>query len=82
MPSNTVRIDLATHQRLRELASTEGKTMAKILGEAVEQYRCRLFLEQANTAYAALRQDPTSWNEELAERQTWDETLTDGQKQD
>ncbi len=38
----------------------------------------RLFLEEANRDYAALRADPAAWRGVLAERELWDATLHDG----
>ncbi len=51
--------------------------MQAILDEAVETYRRQCFLERANAAFAALRNDPNAWQEELEERAAWDITLTD-----
>ena len=36
------------------------------------------FLDAANAAYAALKNDPVAWQEELEERALWDRTLGDG----
>ncbi|MGF1673200.1 MAG: type II toxin-antitoxin system ParD family antitoxin [Rivularia sp. (in: cyanobacteria)] len=36
------------------------------------------FLELANKAYEALRNNPEAWEEELEERQLWEKTLADG----
>ncbi|GFE68447.1 hypothetical protein [Chroococcus sp. FPU101] len=36
------------------------------------------FLEEADRAFVALRNDPQAWQEELAERQLWENTLLDG----
>lgn len=36
------------------------------------------FLEDAEKAWQALRNDPIAWQEELAERQLWENTLLDG----
>jgi hypothetical protein len=35
-------------------------------------------LDAMNAAYAALRNDPAAWPDELRERALWDETLADG----
>jgi hypothetical protein len=35
-------------------------------------------LDQANAAFARLKQDPQAWAEELAERALWESTLLDG----
>ncbi len=42
--------------------------MQAILETAIEEYRRQRFLHEANAAYAALRNDPKQWKEELAER--------------
>jgi hypothetical protein len=44
----------------------------------VEQYRRQLFLLQANQAFVALRKNELLWQDELNERQEWDQTLADG----
>lgn len=36
------------------------------------------FLEEADRAFVALRNKSTAWQEELAERQLWENTLLDG----
>lgn len=42
-----------------------------------DEYR-RTFLEEVDRGYAALRQDPDSWQTELAERKLFEGTLLDG----
>jgi predicted transcriptional regulator len=78
MASETVRIDPDTHAKLKDLADMTGEPMTALLGKAVEAYRRQKFLEGANADYAALRDDPDAWAEELAERALWDCTLSDG----
>lgn len=78
MPTSTVRISAETHRLLRELSAQTGQPMGTILEQALEEYRRRLFLEEANAAYAVLRNDPEAWQNELAERAAWDVTLADG----
>jgi hypothetical protein len=73
-----IRVSEATHSFLRELAEETGEPMQELLAEAVEGMRRRRMLELTNAAYAALREDPTAWQEELAERRAWDVTLADG----
>ncbi len=73
-----VRIDEDTHRILKEIAEREQQTMSEILAKAVEVYRRRRFLEEANAAYATLRQNPEAWRQELEEREEWDATLSDG----
>jgi predicted transcriptional regulator len=80
MPARTVRIRKETQDILRELASNEGKPMQAILDLAIEEYRRQRFLQEANAAYAALRNNPKTWKAELVERKEWDATMADGQE--
>jgi hypothetical protein len=80
MPGRTVRIRKETQNILRELAANEGKPMQTILDLAIEEYRRQRFLQEANAAYAALRNNPKSWKAELSERKEWDATMADGQE--
>ena len=78
MTSTTVRVSEPTHRTLRELSEQLGESMQGILDRAIEDYRRKRVLEQANAGYAALRADPEAWKEELAERADWQATLSDG----
>lgn len=78
MPSTTVRISETARETLRDLAARTGESMQDILERAVEEYRRQRFLEDLNAGFAALRNDPEAWREELEEREEWDRTLTDG----
>lgn len=78
MPNPTVRISQRAHASLKELARRIGIPMQEVLDQAVEDFRRRRFLEEANASYAALREDADAWEslrEELAE---WEVTLCDG----
>ena len=81
MPSTTVRIKRETKQILEEIANQTGQKTQQVLVEAIEAYRRRVFLEQANQAYATLRQDADRWAEELAERRAWDAATADNLKE-
>ncbi len=78
MASTQVRISSATHQTLRHLSVEIGESMQTIIEEAIEQYRRRRFLEGLNRDFKALKEDTEAWQEELAERALWDNTLLDG----
>ncbi len=80
MSSTTVRISETARRKLRELAEKERQPMQVVLEAAIEQYRRRRLLEEANAAYAALRNDPNAWAEEQAERAEWEATLADSQE--
>lgn len=78
MPELKVSISAATHNTLLTLANDSGESVQVILDKAIESYRRSRFLMQANQAFTALRQNEALWQEELAERQVWDQALTDG----
>lgn len=77
MQSSTIRISNTSHNILKELAARSGESMQAILDQAIEQYRRQVFLESANQAYAALRNNSEAWQAELEERKAWDVTLAD-----
>lgn len=52
--------------------------MQDVLEKAIEAYRRKRLLEMGNLAYAALKDDPKAWEQELAERKLWENTLADG----
>ena len=76
--TTTVRIETQTRDKLRLLSKLEKKPMHIILDQAIEDYRRKNFLEEANRAYASLRQDAKAWHAEEKERLEWDVTLHDG----
>lgn len=78
MSTPTIPISETGHQILRELAEKTGQSMTDVLDKALDAYRRKLFFEQLNAGYAALRADPQAWAEELEERKLWDATLMDG----
>lgn len=78
MGSLNVRISEASHQTLRELSEQEGASMQSLLDEAVEQLRRARILAQTNKAFAALRNNPKAWRQEVEERAMWESTLSDG----
>lgn len=81
MPELTVSINKTTHETLLKLAETSGETIQTVLDKAIESYRRYVFLVQANQAFVALRQNEALWQEELAERRDWDQTMADGAKE-
>ena len=78
MPGLTVRINDSAHATLRALSKRRKEPMQAILAQAIEDYRRKTVLEDANRAYAALRKSPKAWREEQEERRAWDVTLADG----
>lgn len=82
MASATVRISETSRKTLKDLAAQENGSMQAVLEKAIEHYRRRRFLEQVNTAYAALQQDRKTWTAVEKERVQWDATLGDGLEPD
>jgi len=78
MSAPTVPISEAAHKMLQKLVEQTGQSMTDVLDKALDAYRRKVFFEQLNAAYAALRADPQAWAEELAERKLWETTLMDG----
>lgn len=78
MATSTVRISESAHEHLRQIATQTGEPMADVLAKAIEDYRRKIFMEQFNAAYAALRADPKASQEVEEEQAAWDATLGDG----
>lgn len=78
MSTPTILISESSRRLLLELAEQTGQSMTDVLDKALDAYRRKLFFEQLNAGYAALRADPQAWAEELEERKLWDATLMDG----
>jgi len=78
MPELKVSISETAHKTLLTLVEFSGETIQEILDRAIENYRRYLFLVQANEAFVALRQNEALSEEEVVERQAWEQTLADG----
>ncbi len=78
MQSVNVRISSNSYQVLKTLSLEKGQTMQSLIDQALEDLRRRKMLEATNEAFATLKADKTLWNEELAERKLWENTLADG----
>jgi len=78
MSTPTVRLSEASHRLLREMADQSGETMLEILDKALDAYRRKMFFENLNSGYAALKADPQAWAAMQDERKAWEATLMDG----
>jgi hypothetical protein len=56
----------------------EGKPKSKVLEEAVDVYIRSRFFESIDRGYAELKKDKKAWDDELKERELWENTLGDG----
>ncbi len=75
---STVRVHAATRDKLRELASDDGRPIPELIGELVEQEEGRRMLDQHNMAMQRLREDPDAWAAWKGEMAIWEATLMDG----
>jgi hypothetical protein len=78
MSAPTIQISEASHRVLKELAEQTGQTMMEVLDRALDAYRRRVYFEQLNAGYPALRADPEAWPALEEEQKLWDATLMDG----
>lgn len=77
MPELKVSISETAHKTLLTLVESSGDTIQAILDKAIENYRRSLFLVGANEAFVSLRQNEALWQDEVADRQVWEQTLAD-----
>lgn len=82
MSGTHIRVSEKAHRTLTTLSREVGAPVGELVDQAVELLRRQRILDQINADYAALREDPEAWAEELAERALWDVTLADGLPQE
>ena len=78
MTAEPIAISPAARSVLLELAARTGRAAADVLDAALEEYRRKVFLDEVNTGYAALRADPSAWAEVESERRSMDGCNLDG----
>ena len=78
MSSVNVRISENSYQILKTLSQGKGQSMQSVIDQAIEDMRRRKMLEATNLAFTELKADKTAWREEIAEREIWTNTLSDG----
>jgi hypothetical protein len=76
--SKPMRVSEKSYRILEELAVIKKMSFQHILDEVLEEKRREVLFNAADAAYIALRNDPVAWQEELAERQLFNNTLMDG----
>jgi hypothetical protein len=74
----TTRIQKDDHALLAVIAERRGMQHQQVLHEALELYDRYTFLDELNASFAQLRENKPLWEEELAERELWDNTPNDG----
>ncbi|MGB7209682.1 MAG: hypothetical protein WBD27_13550 [Pyrinomonadaceae bacterium] len=78
MSSVNVRISASSYQILKTLSQGKGQSMQSVIDQAIEDLRRRKMLEATNLAFSEMKADKTAWREEIAEREIWANTLSDG----
>lgn len=74
----SIRVPTEAHQKLREIAEKQHKSIGEALNEAVHLLEREQFWAEYAEAYARLRADPEAWQEFQDELALWDSTLMDG----
>jgi len=64
------------------MASASGETIGEILAKAVDAYRRKMLLNDANRAFARLKERKELWKDEQNEREEWETALADGLEKD
>ena len=72
------RVSARGHKLLQEMAQHRGVTQQQVLDEALETLQRKRFFEEANRAYADLRQDPAASRALDEERHVLDGAVEDG----
>jgi hypothetical protein len=78
MPTTTIRVSIHTHERLRQLAASQNRSLGQIVTMLIDDHEKREFFVGLGEDFDRLRSDPgfsTSYEEEVA---AWDATLVDG----
>jgi len=78
MSAPTIQISDASHRVLQDLVQHTGQTPTEVLDKALDAYRRKVFIDEVNAGYAALRADPVAWAEVEEERRSMQGSLMDG----
>ncbi|MCK4651028.1 hypothetical protein KAT08_02510 [Candidatus Babeliales bacterium] len=76
--SKMVRISEETSTNLTALQKSTGKSKVTLVEIAIDKLYKDFFLLKANRAYEKLKKNKKKWNEELKERESWENTSNDG----
>jgi predicted DNA-binding protein len=71
-----IRLSDTTHDKVRKLSESSGKTITNIVARAVARYERDEFFRELKEQYAALT--PEERAEDAAEIALWDNALADG----
>lgn len=76
--TTTIRIDTKTYENLKKLSEQLEQPMQKIVYEALVEYKKKILLSQTAEAFLNLKKNSDLWEDEIKERELWDNTLLDG----
>ncbi len=76
MDTTTIRVDVTTRDRLREIARSEGRPINEVTREAVASLERTRRIAQARAGLDRLRADPEAWSDYL--RETEETHVSDG----
>jgi predicted transcriptional regulator len=71
-----------TLSKLHEIANWSNSTIDDVLLTSIEEYYRKEFFAECDRGYERLRADPVAWQEELEERDLWDNAIGDGLEDD
>jgi predicted transcriptional regulator len=76
--TTSIRVSRETHQRLKEIAEKEQRSLGDVLDAAIAQYREHQFRRAVHESFRSLREDPAEQGAYLQDMAAWDVTLMDG----
>jgi predicted transcriptional regulator len=74
----TVRVEPRLHAKLRALSESEGRSISRVIEEAVDGYEKAKFWQAMHEGFARLRAAPAAWSEYDQEVALWDTVSGDG----
>jgi hypothetical protein len=78
MATTSIRIDRATHERLRQIAEKEHSTLSGVITELLDRYEQEEFRRAVHEGFRRLREDPAEWEAYKKMVEPWEATLLDG----
>lgn len=73
-----IQIELKTFDLLNQLANENNLSIGELIDKMAFDFQKKSFWNKVNEAFANLKADEFAWQEELAERSLWENTLSDG----
>ena len=80
--TTTIRISSSTHAALKQISKDESEPMQSVLDRLLRKYQAEQLLHRTNAAFAQLRGNSEEWDQEMEEREAWDQTIADDLEDD